>query len=132
MAQTMVKIEAVTFTKHDTKYNLTLVTVRNTGSVPATITRIYFYFPNGSYVYNDYSQNNVIDVKDTLVFALKLGPDFDNSETDISGADCVGRNPVVSDHHTKEWVESTGYKIKVVTDTGFITEGTFYSPAEKT
>ena len=107
MAQTMVKVEAVTFTEQSAgAKDLVKVTVRNTGSVPATITRIYFYFPNGSYIYDDYTSNNVIDVKQTLTFSLNLGA------------------------QGKQWEVSTGYRIKVVTDTGFIAEGTFYSPAE--
>ncbi|RLC75457.1 MAG: hypothetical protein DRJ03_30240 [Chloroflexi bacterium] len=107
MAQTMVKIEAVTFTEETSgAKDLVKVEIRNTGSVPATITRIYFYFPDGSYISYDYTSDNVIDVKETKTFELDLKD------------------------KSKSWAVSTGYRIKAVTDTGFIAEGTFYSPAE--
>lgn len=104
-AQTAIRVDLVEFPITSNIWINT--TVRNVGSVQATIGTIYVSLQDGTTYTQDYTSDNVIDAGDKLEF-------------------CFG-----SDEHPSGflWTVNNGYTIKILTDTGFGTEGTYYSPS---
>ena len=98
-AQTSIKIDIVQW--DNTEHTVT-ATVRNTGSVAATIEEMFVYK-------GDAFINSNAPVGGTTIQAASTG--------DITVTD----NPDI-------YTVNTPYRIRIVTSTGFVAEGTYYSP----
>jgi len=94
--------EVVTFTVYYKQ--APIVNIRNTGSVASTIETIYIIAGDGSTYRVNYESQNVIPPSATLALAFAVPSEF--TYTDV-----------------------TSYIIRVVTDNGFIAEGTFFTPS---
>ena len=104
-AQTMMRIEAVSFSKSGTLNNVnnvTTVTVRNTGTVNAKIVTTYFTYANSTQKATSYTTVILPATTSPFIIILDAG---------------------------KGWVAATNYAIKIVTDNGFYAEGTYTSPS---
>jgi len=102
-ASTVIRIDIVTFTESGAglKDQIQIV-IRNTGSVHAVLETAYLIYPEGTRA------------------------DFDLAGTAVTPGETV----TLTLSLTTAWEPAKAYLIKIVTDTGFAVEGTFYSPAE--
>ena len=110
-AQTGIKIESVEFAKTGNNKDTVIVTVRNTGSVDAKIATIYIIDSSANQYKADYGVSPLTPIvitpnkisAFTLTYSL-LSPTFG-------------------------WSTSSSYTVRVVTDNGFVSEGSYTSPA---
>lgn len=101
-AQTAMRIEDVTWTSN----LITVITVRNTGAVPVVITTVYIYQGDTKIIR--------ADITDAAILAGAT------ADIEVSTDAPTGPGPLST---------STGYKIKIVSDNGFVIEGTYYTPS---
>ncbi len=125
-AQTAMRIDDVGFFKDDALYGVA-VTVRNTGSVPTTIQTIYVYQSDIRMMKQDaiaasIQSGGLKSVGITTAMTADPTPVPDWSDN----WDTVDLAIYYAESFT--WEDTTGYTVKVVTDNGFIIEGTYWSP----
>ena len=103
------------------------VTIRNTGSVVAVIDAIYVYKGSDLIMKAELTSGNAISAGDVKSFGIVQASDvtWANLKPSMGSVDTTA-----TASETTTYLEvSTGYVVKVITDTGFSTEGTYYSPS---
>lgn len=81
---------------------ISIITVRNTGAVPVVITTIYIYQGDTKVMTDESPELAIVAGATSDITVTLVAPSF---------------------------VVSTAYRIKVVSDNGFVVEGTYYTPS---
>jgi len=140
-AQTAIRIEDVQFGRDETGTgegtqigDALKITIRNTGSVPVIIQTIYVYKGDNQVVRKDgiafaisAAEVKAILLEETGITLGSVLPAIsaDSGDKEITGQTIKGYNSTTP----AELSKSSAYVIKVVTDNGFISEGTYYTPS---
>jgi len=140
-AQTSIRLEDVRFGRDETGTgegaeigDAVKITIRNTGSVPATIQTIYVYKGDNLVVRKDGAafaisaqQVKAILLEETGITLSTVLPAMsaDSGDQEITGQTIKGYDSTTP----AELALSAAYTIKVVTDNGFISEGTYFAPS---
>jgi len=126
-AQTSIRIDEVLYGNATSGTDFAVkVSVRNTGSVPTVIESIYIYKGDAQIVQSigiDYT----VEEKGLISVSLEEDTGYSFSEYYPSlGGDPDSRKQA---SFGTDLVTSSGYKIRVVSDNGFVVEGAYYSPS---
>lgn len=129
MAQIQIRLDEVLFGNNTGDGSFCVkVTVRNTGSVPTVIESIYVYKGDAQIAVTtdiDYA----IGEKETASIAVEqTGEAQWGDYSPDMGVDPNDRNAIST--WTTDLNAATGYLVRVVADSGFTVEGTYYSPSD--
>ncbi len=116
-SQTSIRIDVVEFASIGGTRNFIKATVRNTGSIGATIATIYIV--DAAKVVAAYTTHTAI----TPTTTMATGPFGGGASAAVSAGSSTTFYVCYS------WTAGSGYTIRVATDTGFIAESTEYAPA---
>jgi len=126
-AQTSIRIDEVRYGNATPEDDFAVkVSIRNTGSVPAVIESIYIYKGDAQIVQ---SIGIGVTVEEKGLASVSLEEDTGNSFSDYFpnlGVDPHSREQV---NFGMDLTPASGYKIRVVSDNGFMAEGAYYSPS---
>jgi len=129
MAQIQIRLDEVLFGFNDTDLCYALkVTIRNTGSVPTVIESIYIY-KGDAQIAQATDIDYALGEKETAAIALEQTEesDWEDYSPDM-GVDPNDRRTVAT--WTTGLNAASGYLVRVVSDSGFTVEGTYYSPSD--
>ena len=125
-AQTGIKIDQVLFGSYTGSHNAVVIDLRNTGSIAATIQTIYI-FKGDAFITTVTPASGTVSAGSTLEFRLS-----DSAATWTSfrsgGLPLPGSDKTDAATFGADLAVNTPYIVKIITTTGFVAQGTYYTP----